>query len=62
MLVNNNYEINGEINHHKSFGYLRTPEFSKILNDFIVDRKLNVAQKILKTVHSIVEKIKSRID
>jgi hypothetical protein len=62
FLVNNNYEINGEINHHKSFGYLRTPEFSKILNDFIVDRKLNVAQKILKTVHSIVEKIKSRID
>jgi hypothetical protein len=62
FLVNNNFEINGETNHHKSFGYLRTPELSKILSDFITDRKLNVAQKILKTVRGIVEKKKSNID
>jgi hypothetical protein len=58
FLVNNNYEINGEINHHKSFGYLRTPEFSKILGDFIADWKLNVAQIVLKTVQGFVEKVK----
>jgi len=61
FLVNNNFEIDGETNHHKSFGYLRTPEFSKILSDFIADRKLNVAQKILKASQGIVKKIKSNI-
>ena len=60
FLVNNNYEINGEINHHKSFGYLRTPEFSKILSNFIADEKLNVWQKVLKTVQGFVEKVKEQ--
>ena len=60
FLVNNNYEINGETNHHKSFGYLRTPEFSKILSDFIADEKLNVWQKVLKTVQGFVEKVKEQ--
>ena len=60
FLVNNNYEINGEINHHKSFGYLRTPEFSKILSDFIADQKLNVVQKILKTIQIFFEKVKEQ--
>ena len=35
IVVNNNYEMNGESNPHKSFGYLRTPEFSKIVHDFL---------------------------
>lgn len=35
FLVINTYRINGKANHHKSFGYLRTPEFIKVLIDFI---------------------------
>jgi len=34
--VTNNYMINGEVNPHKSYGYLRTPEFSKVLFDFMI--------------------------
>ncbi len=34
-LVTNTYEMNGIINPHKSFGYLRTPEFIKVLKEFI---------------------------
>lgn len=60
LLVNNNYEINGKKNHHKSFGYLRTPEFSKILSDFIADEKLNAGQKVLKTVQGFIEKVRER--
>lgn len=60
FLVNNNYEINGEKNHHKSFGYLRTPEFSKIICDFIADEKLNLWQKVLKKVQGFLEKIKEQ--
>lgn len=36
-LVNNNYEFKGDKNPHKLYGYLRTPEFTKILSDFIGD-------------------------
>ena len=31
----NDYEINGEKNPHKSFGYLRTPDFARIVVDFL---------------------------
>ncbi|MFY0690080.1 MAG: hypothetical protein JXQ90_23105 [Cyclobacteriaceae bacterium] len=35
-LVVNDYMIEGERNPHKSFGYLRTPAFAKMLRDFIM--------------------------
>ena len=35
FLVVNNYEINGKRNPHKSYGYLRAPQFALVLNDFI---------------------------
>jgi len=35
-LVANNYQSPaGEPNHHKSYGYLRTPEFSEYVRDFL---------------------------
>ena len=34
MIVNNNYTINDINNPHKSYGYLRTPEFANALNEF----------------------------
>lgn len=42
ILVKNNYSYNGKQNPHKSFGYLRTPEFAEIINAFITKRKTNV--------------------
>ena len=60
FLVNNNYEINKLKNPHKSFGYLRTPEFSKILSDFIGEDKLNVRQKVAGKVQNIVGRLKEQ--
>ena len=54
-LVNNNYEINGIKNPHKSFGYLRTPEFSKSLSDFIGEEKLNIGQKVLCRLKKLIQ-------
>ena len=34
-IIENNYVISGERNPHKSYGYLRTPEFSNMLADFL---------------------------
>jgi len=34
-VVYNNYEINGERNPHKSYGYLRTLECSEVIHDFL---------------------------
>ncbi|MDA3893676.1 MAG: hypothetical protein PF517_18585 [Salinivirgaceae bacterium] len=56
-LVNNNYKINGERNPHKSFGYLRTPEFTRILHEFISERKLTNAEKLLKKLNAIFNKV-----
>ncbi|HTE16004.1 MAG TPA: alpha/beta hydrolase [Burkholderiales bacterium] len=38
VLILNDYESSGRFNHHKIYGYLRAPEFSKHLNDFLGDR------------------------
>lgn len=35
LVVLNNYEINGQKNHHKIFGYLRTPEMANIIFEFV---------------------------
>jgi Lecithin:cholesterol acyltransferase len=50
FLVHNDYEIEGDKNPHKSFGYLRTPEFTNILNDFIAEEKLNILQRLLQSM------------
>ena len=34
-IIQNNYSVGDERNPHKSYGYLRTPEFSNLLADFI---------------------------
>lgn len=51
QLVVNNYEVNGKSNPHKSYGYLRTPEFSNILQKFILEertlKKKNIHGKIV---------------
>lgn len=40
FVVSNNYQIDNEPNHHKSFGYLRTSEFSRVLSDFSIRKSL----------------------
>ncbi len=61
FLVVNNYEINGKRNPHKSFGYLRTPEFAKVLNDFILAEKLSLKQKIIRKTKRIIHHIKAEL-
>ena len=61
FLVINNYEVNGTHNPHKSFGYLRAPEFSKILNDFKLSEKLTMKQKIIQKIAHYVDSLKSQL-
>jgi hypothetical protein len=60
-LVVNNYEQEGEPNAHKVFGYLRTREFAKILNDFILSEKLTPEQKIKRSIGKFISHIRFRI-
>ena len=39
FVVKNDYEINGKKNPHKSYGYLRAPEFSDIVYKFLTEEK-----------------------
>jgi len=59
IIVSNNYQMNEERNPHKSYGYLRTPEFSGILNKFLVKDKSKIELWLLKTYSKIFNKIKS---
>ncbi|PKP06986.1 MAG: hypothetical protein CVU10_05360 [Bacteroidetes bacterium HGW-Bacteroidetes-5] len=54
-LVYNNYQINRTKNPHKSYGYLRTKEFSLIVASFIDIKSLNFTGRILKRVKSILK-------
>jgi len=45
FIVTNDYRINNKSNPHKSFGYLRTPEFSAILLDFIQQKERRFIQR-----------------
>lgn len=42
ILVQNNYKISEIRNPHKSYGYLRTPEFSDVLNSFLTSRRFEL--------------------
>ena len=61
ILVVNNYEINGLKNPHKSYGYLRTPEFAKVLNEFIQSEKITMKEKIIRSINQFYNTIKHKI-
>jgi hypothetical protein len=52
FLVFNNYINNGERNPHKSFGYLRAPEFAHVLAEFIESKQSfrHMASNLLKRI------------
>lgn len=58
--VYNNYECNGERNPHKSFGYLRTPEFSKVLYEFLISGRSKPSMWLFETVNKFYNFFKAR--
>lgn len=64
FVVNNDYTANGERNPHKSYGYLRTPEFADVLTAFLEKKKPGVLQNLWKKVrnHHTVTQLVSRIN
>lgn len=60
-LVINNYVSDGVPNPHKSFGYLRTPEFSKLLAEFALSGKLTFGQKIARRTGRIIKNVSKKI-
>ena len=57
-VVYNNYIMDGEKNHHKSFGYLRTPEFSRVLYRFARREKIHTYDRILLHIKSFFRKMR----
>lgn len=57
-LVTNNFQINNQSNPHKSFGYLRTAEFSSLLNDFLGEHKSIFDDKIQNQIQNIIDNIR----
>ena len=61
FLVINNYEMNGIRNPHKSYGYLRTTEFSKVLNEFIQSERLTIKEKVIRKTKQVINNVKTHI-
>ena len=56
ITVENNYEINGNRNPHKSYGYLRAPELSQVLYDFLTKDRSKLSVRILEAVNFFYSK------
>jgi hypothetical protein len=61
-IVTNNYSYNGNPNPHKSFGYLRTPEFAKIIYEFISEKHIGAVALIKTRIAEFIEHLKNRSD
>ena len=61
MLVVNDYVLNGERNPHKSYGYLRTPELSGVISDFIISKRDTVRGKLFRLLSLLRKKMLSLI-
>ncbi|MBN1907622.1 MAG: hypothetical protein JW927_21265, partial [Deltaproteobacteria bacterium] len=59
--VYNDYEINGESNPHKVYGYLRTPEFARILDQFLIEEKRNIFYIGFKSLQRIFQSAAGKI-
>lgn len=57
--IQNNYMINGERNPHKSYGYLRAPEVSNILAEFLIRDQSKIKLWCLRNFFSIRQYFKS---
>lgn len=51
--INNDYEIDGEENPHKSYGYLRTPEFAEKLYEFLLDGRSGLYKSFIKIINKL---------
>jgi hypothetical protein len=60
FLVDNNYVTGEKSNPHKSFGYLRTPEMSKILGEFMIYERKNLIEKAIDKLGGFLGKIKEQ--
>ena len=61
-IVNNDYVINNVNNTHKSYGYLRTPEFSNALHEFLVYDRSRLSKWFNKNYFSIYKRFKQISD
>ena len=65
IFITNNYEIDGQRNPHKSYGYLRTQQFSEILYQFLTEKEKNWFVKnidfILRKILQFKNKLKTKI-
>lgn len=53
FVINNDYQINGTKNPHKSFGYLRSEEFSGIISEFIGIKPDTFTKKIFRKIKDL---------
>lgn len=54
--ITNDYQINGEINPHKSYGYLRTPEFAGSVYEFLLRDRTKLYVSIISFINKMISR------
>ena len=54
----NDYKINHHRNPHKSYGYLRTPEISNVISNFLMKKEKKIPEKLWESFGTFLSKFK----
>jgi len=57
FIVSNNYNYQGRKNPHSSYGYLRTPEMARIINNFLEYARFDYLGDASRKVRNLISKI-----
>ncbi len=52
IIVNNDYEFEGERNHHKAYGYLRAPEVAETIYRFLTEKEIKPFEAFKQTLRN----------
>ena len=55
------YEVDGKDNHHKVYGYLRTPEMAEILDEFLTDDSTLTTPSVVRRLVRFLGGLKGRL-
>lgn len=61
FMVNNTYEYKGVKSHHKSYGYLRSPEVAETIHEFLTYKKFDLFKFLQKYIKNILKKKSSEV-
>ncbi|MDN5205120.1 alpha/beta hydrolase [Fulvivirgaceae bacterium BMA10] len=62
ITVENDYQYQGKVNPHKSFGYLRTPPMAKIIDEFLHEKESNIMERFMRRFKGVFKAMRKETE